>query len=175
MLKVEAVDVVFETFNNTTQTMTIHPSMTVDITSQVIQDEAWDLLQVTTLIADAEIAETNNVKNNIRYKVGSPYVTNLFEAQTDTLVFKFDTEYLIGALWRGFFNQTGLDIFFNTPDAITPNKTEDVKLRFKYVRQRNIDLVHVRKTKGNMNETTTIHQQRDASVAKAKELENIFK
>ena len=46
----------------------------------------------------------------------------------------------------------------NTPD------TEDVKMRFKYIKQRNIDLVHNRKTKGVMNDTTTMLHQRDASV-----------
>ena len=93
------------------------------------------------------------------------YINKLWEKGSDGITFADDTEYLINAIWKAWYNDTGKDPEFGEiPNDITPSATKDVKMRFKYVRRRNIDLVHSRKTKGNMNNITTIHQQRDASV-----------
>jgi hypothetical protein len=140
----------------------------VDITTNIIQDEAWDLLPVITSTAVGVIDQTDNVKNHVRYKVGQPYITNLFESSSDGIIFKFDTYYLRWAIMREVEKNTATyfdpTYYTGSNPAIQPLATEDVKMRFKYIKQRNIDLTHIRKTKGSMNDTTTIHQQRDASV-----------
>jgi len=148
----------------------------VDLSNYVIQDEAWDLLPTITGTTPAAIAASSNTRNHIRYKVGQPYLSNLFESGTDKLVFSHDTEYLINAIFRET-NINRATYFLYPYDSGLPVMqtlvTEDVKMRFRYVRQRDMDIVHSRKTKGDMNETTTIHQQRDSSVEVNEYIKNL--
>ena len=164
ILKVEVIDVDYRIIYDNGEPYDTVTNETVDITSQIIQDEAWDLLTTETSVDYDVIMSTDNVKNHIRYKVGQPYITNLFEGSTDGIIFKFDTEYTLNAIRRALYLDHEATPAFDFIGLDDPLDTEDVKMRFKYLKQRNIDLVHIRKTKGTMNETTTIHQQRDASV-----------
>ena len=162
ILEVEATGISCEIYNNDTNALEYPTGLTVDISDSVIQDEAWDLLPVTTETSGIYIQLTNNVKNNVRYKVGQPYITNLYEKDTDGIIFDHNTTYLVYAIEKAIsikYNLTG-----NYQDVIVDVPTDEIKLRVRYVRQRDIDLIHNRKTKGDMNNITTIHQQRDASV-----------
>ena len=164
ILDAEAVSVWYKAYNNDTG-LTDDLYLMVDLTTLIVQDEAWDLLPVTTDVNVGAISLTDNAKNHVRYKVGQPYITNLWESGSDGIIFQYDTEYLINAIRREVYRNESTYFTANYSSiAMQPLDTEDVKLRVKYVRQRNIDLTHIRKTNGNMNATTTIHQQRDASV-----------
>lgn len=136
----------------------------IDITNQVVQTEVWDLLKTVVSNDTLVIAESNNTKNNVRYKPNNYFLTNLFGASSEGIVFKFDTSYLLNAIRRSLSNLVGLPQSVAVVILTNPLSTKDVKLRIKYVKQRDIDIVHSRKTKGNMNEITTIHQQRDSSI-----------
>ena len=164
ILEAIAIDMTLTTININTTVTTTYSNIDIDLTSQIIQDEVWDLLPVTTSVSSEIIAFTDNVKNHIRYKVGQPYITNLYELGSDGIIFNFNTEYLIDAIWRGFYKENVIDPTIERAGTMSPNATDEIKMRFKYVKQRDMDIVHSRKTKGNMNETTTIHQQRDSSV-----------
>ena len=166
LLEVKAVDVDYNVIYGNGDPTVTRLNQTVDITSQVVQEEAWDLLPTITSTNLETIMASNNTKNNVRYQVGQSYITNLFEAGTDKIIFSNDTTYLLNALSRALYVLEGLSgtdfIGITSPTQVTG--TDETKLRFKYVKRRNIDLVHNRKTKGDMNQSTTIHQQRDSSV-----------
>ena len=138
-----------------------------DITTQVVQEDVWDTLKTpdkSLIVSNSDIAQTNNKKNNIRFRPNERYITNLFEAQTDKIFFTSDTPYLLHALRRAIYlelNETGI---YDPPIFDSGFTTKDVKIRVKYIRQRDIDMTHHRKTKGFMNDATTTHSQRDASI-----------
>lgn len=167
ILKAEVVGVEYRIYDDETSTWTDYTNQTIDITSQVVQDEIWDTLKVTTSTNFNTIIASNNVKNNIQYTVGDRYVKQLFGASSDGLIFTDDTEYLILAIARAIYvleDLSGVTWQLVTPSISASGATALIGMRFKYVRERNIDLVHNRKTKGAMNQSTAIHTQRDSSV-----------
>jgi hypothetical protein len=148
---------------------TLYANATVDITSQVVERQVYETLLPTDATAQGTINATSNQKNNIFYNLFDTKIEQLFESSTDKRWFiNFDTYYLLNAIAYVIKNaiEDADNIFGELieSDGITDVETEDIKLRFKYVKQRNIDLVANRNTKGEMNTTTTIHNQRDSNV-----------
>jgi hypothetical protein len=144
----------------------------VDLTDRIIQNDIWDTKDIITS-TDANIIKlTDNIKNYIRYSPQKPYITDLYKSDTDNIIFKSATQYLKWAIIREV--EKNITKYFTSnylnPATAQPEFQEGtwdigkVKMRFQYIKQRNIDLVMHRKTTGSMNEITTIHQQRDASV-----------
>jgi len=170
LLKVEAVDVYF-ILDSLTGGPQINDTLTLDITSQVVQEDIWDLLPTTSAVDD----NTDNTRNHIRYKPLDKFITNLYEAGTDNIIFTVNTTYLLNAIRRVLIRDG--DDYYDTDNykfaSIGSLDTESVKLRFKYVRQRDIDIVHSRKTRGAMNYSTSIHQQRDSSIEAGQYLRNL--
>lgn len=145
----------------------------IDLTNYIVQNDVWDLLKSVT----SDDNTTDNARNHIRFQPLQRYITSLYETGTDNIIFTSDTEYLLNAIKRELTKNPD-DYFDNTiyifeGDLGLNYETEDVKMRFKYYRQRDMDIIHSRKTKGNMNKSTTAHTQRDSSVEAGQYLRNL--
>ena len=129
--KAIAVGVKYNALNNDTGiTDTLY--LDVDITTLVVQEEAYDLLPITTSISSGIIDQTENNKNHIRYKVGQPYITNLYGASTDGIVFSADSYYLRWAIMREVERNNSAYFTSNYgPPAIMPLDVADVQMRFQ--------------------------------------------
>ena len=117
ILKVEAIGLNFsanEVALNNPPADVFFTNYDIDLTSQVVQDEIWDTLSVTSSTSSVVIVQSNNVKNNIRYKTGDRYITNLFEKDSDGIIFQENTEFLLNAVKRALY----LDINDNTTGAV---------------------------------------------------------
>jgi hypothetical protein len=174
---VEVIDVDYRVIYDNGDPYDTLTNQLVDITAQVVQQGIWDLLPTVTATESGAgleiIMASDNTRNHIRYRVSQPYITDLFEASTDKIIFSSDTSYLLNAIRRALYLLNEATPNFGFVGLDDPLDTEAVKLRIKYVRQRDMDIVHSRKTKGNMNETTTIHQQRDSSVEVNEYIKNL--
>jgi hypothetical protein len=132
----------------------------VDITNHVLPKAFWDGLPAPV----QQSASGVHKKNSLFYDIGGRVVKNLFNAGTDTLLFFWPDNtnvlrnaILTSAIEQGLIPDKSFDKFIVTP-------FQQVKMRFKYIPQRDVDLVHHRQFLKNMNEVTQIHRQRDSQV-----------
>lgn len=148
----------------------------VDITDNVLTTEEYRT--IPTLAGNPPtvqtIQESLNTRNAIQYDIGGRTINTLYQAGTDTFVFfSSDTFYLKNAIAYGLRNQYW---YVTTPvhwDITTIAQTEDIKIRVKYIRRRNLDVTHFRQLNGSMNPTTQIQGQRDSSINMSRYLDQL--
>lgn len=194
ILEAQVVGVDYQLWNTDTNSFDTFTNQTIDIASQIVQQDLYDTLPIPSAIQvgglpftdtnyPLAIGNTNNAKNNIQFQVGERYITTLFESTNDGLIFNVDTTYLINAIVKKVFD-IAKDVGYQTLPTfysgltnlllnIDKDDTDSIKMRFKYIRQRDMDIVHSRKTQGSMNVSTTMHQQRDSSVEAGQYLRNL--
>ena len=132
----------------------------IDITKHVLPKPFWDGQKAPVNQTEKGVHK----KNSLFFDIGTRSVKNLFNAGTDTLLFFWpdDTNVLRNAILTSAIEQEliadkNFDKFIVTP-------FQQIKMRFRYIPQRNIDIVHHRQFLKNMNEITQTHRQRDSQV-----------
>ena len=140
----------------------------IDITDFIVPKEQWDGLK--TPVNQTE--EGFHKKNSLFFEIGDRFVGNLFNPGTEQLFFNFsgNVEVLQNAIVADAYRQN-IDMPTFTKIEFAPRERIKIKgdlnkvaIRFKYIPQRNIDIVHHRQYLKNMNEITQIHKQRDSII-----------
>lgn len=148
---------------------------TIDISDYVVTKQEWDVLPTIQDIQDGQKFRSDNNRNYVYYQIGSPFVENLFASNTHNvfLFFEGNTSYLINAINRVLYRDYVENGEWDVAKLKTIVRTDDVPMRFQYIRQRNLDLAHSRQHIGQMNESTFLHNQRDSYVDISRYLNNM--
>jgi hypothetical protein len=144
----------------------------LNITDHVVPKEIYDSLPNLSTNSNAHLSL--NKRNAVKYDIGGNNIYDLYESSSSGIFgfFKEEVEYLINALKRQFYLSLvalGEEAEYNNwvLQSGIPNtaiETRLVKLRIKYIKERDMDIIHHRHTKGDMIESTTMHQQRKSEV-----------
>lgn len=161
--EVIAVDVTIKSTSNSITVTTYEGD--VDITNHVVTKEEWDILPNFNDDGNKGIHK----KNTLFYNIGSNFIENLFVPQggTEIWVLTFDNFTIERAIVNEAQNQqlglfTGQET--STQQSFIDEDVDQVKLRVKYTRQRDLDIMHHRQYLKNMNESTQIHNQSSSFV-----------
>ena len=151
----------------------------IDISEHILTKPYWDGRPTPA----NQQAEGIHKKNSLFYEIGRRAVQNLFNPGTELLFFNFSdsVNVLANAILESAYEQnigvTTDSVNFIPIQNRNPRTSfevltlpaldeefipEKVKIRFKYIPQRNIDITHHRQFLKNMNESTQIHRQRDS-------------
>jgi hypothetical protein len=153
--------------------------ISIDIANHILPKPFWDGRPTPVNQKTSGVHK----KNSLYYDIGDRNIRNLFNAGTELLFFNFgdSVEVLRNAILESAYVANILvsldtvnfipiqdvgdaeDFEVIIPPAIDEEFLPDkIKIRFKYIPQRNIDIVHHRQFLKNMNEATQIHRQRDS-------------
>ena len=149
ILEAKVFDITFTSVNNIIQE---EIEAEIDITPHVLVREEYETLPNVAFASQRGVHK----KNSIFYNIGSNVIENLYDGEGSTIwVITTSVENLKQAISESA-DRDGLK---NKEGYRVKTKTEEVKLRVKYIRQRDLDIVHHRQYLKNMNESTTIHNQ----------------
>ena len=169
----------------------INDTIDVDFTEAVIKDEEWEALKNNYYngVIRNPLPEyipgynepTYYRQNTVHYSIGKNTITDLYNNVKALLVFEVDILPLRNAIFQ-FVRRSAL-LLHPLPEYITsPNDysfsftltetTEDIKCRFFYQPQRDVDVVSERNYIGSINKTTLLNSQKDSYIDLPRFLEN---
>lgn len=136
-----------------------------DISAHVVTKEEWDILPNFNNDGNKGIHK----KNTLFYSIGDNKIQNIFVPQggLDFWILNEDNRVLERAIVNAAQDQqlgtyTGQEQ--GTENNFITTDLDKVKLRIKYTRQRDLDIMHHRQYLKNMNESTQIHNQSSSFV-----------
>ena len=147
----------------------------VDVSELVVTREEYDTLPTLTDLSIGLTPQTNNTRNSVYYSIGSRYVENLFRSSTHNvlLFFEGNTSFLRNAIERALYKKYVQEGPWDVVVTNSYRNVEEIPMRFKYIRQRDVDIAHHRQYVGAMNDSTQIHSQRDSFVEVGRYLESM--
>lgn len=162
VLEVLAVDVQIRSVGNNT----VVYDGNVDISKYVVPKTQYDGLPTPADQYSRTQTDQDGLhkKNTVFYQIGGNTIENLFAAGTEILVFNFgdNTDFLKNAIVNAGADSGFYSIGTDTSGYVVDNDLEKIKLRIKYIKQRDLDITTHRAYLKNMNESTQTHRQRDS-------------
>ena len=162
VLEVLAVDVQIRSVG----TNTVVYDGNVDISKYVVPKAQYDGLPTPANQYSRTQTDQDGLhkKNTVFYQIGGNTIENLFAAGTEILVFNFgdNTDFLKNAIVNAGADSGFYSIGTDTSGYVVDNDLEKIKLRIKYIKQRDLDITTHRAYLKNMNESTQTHRQRDS-------------
>lgn len=162
VLEVIAVDVQIRFVGNNT----VVYDGNVDISKYVVPKTQYDSLPTPANQYSRTQTDQDGLhkKNTIFYQIGGTTIENLFSSGTELLFFNFgdNTDFLKNAIINAAADNGEFSIGTETDGYIVDNELEKIKLRIKYIKQRDLDITTHRAYLKNMNESTQTHRQRDS-------------
>ena len=156
----EATIVNVEITDVSTSQTTTYPE--IEITDYIVTKEEWDILPNLT----NQYTTGLHKKSALFYSIGSDVIENLFNGSSETRfwVITEDNTVLENAIINAAADAGLITVGTLTSGYVVEDDVSKIKLRVRYTRQKDLDIMHHRQYLKNMNESTQIHNQSSSFV-----------